>query len=86
MSNTNQLTKSPMILYSTIGCHLCETVATMLQQVQQVENFDWQMVDIMTLTDDQMHALADQIPVLYYQNRWLYYPFSLLEIVDLLKS
>lgn len=73
-------------LYGTVGCHLCDDVVTLLQQVQAVYDVAWKSVDIMDLPEPEMLVLAEKIPVLQTPNGMLYYPFSLLDMVEQVQS
>lgn len=70
-------------LYGTVGCHLCENVEQFLRQIQAVYDITWQTVDIMDLSEPEMLALAEKIPVLQTPTTTLYYPFSLMDMVAL---
>lgn len=69
-------------LYGTLGCHLCENAKNLLIQAQSVADFDWQSVDIADFDNPLAHEWADKIPVLVTPNRTLFYPFSVMDILD----
>lgn len=72
--------KSRLLLYGTLGCHLCEQAEQLLTQAQQVMAIDWQSVDI-ALDENLMTQYGLQIPVLLTENgQRLNWPFSLLDI------
>ena len=73
----------PWRLYGTLGCHLCDTAESLLQQAQAVADFSYQKVDIIDLPEPEMQALADKIPVLVTPTATLNYPFSLMDIIDI---
>ncbi|WP_019520399.1 glutaredoxin family protein [Faucicola boevrei] len=77
---------SPMIwrLYGTVGCHLCELATAELIHAQAVAEFEWEYVDIAEFDNPLAHAWADKIPVLVTPNRTLFYPFSVMDILDCL--
>ena len=57
-SNSRQL-----LLYSTLGCHLCEVAADL---ISQTTNLDFDVIDIAD-NDELMARYGVRIPVLAYQ-------------------
>lgn len=78
MSNT----KTIWYLYGTVGCHLCENAKNILIQAQSVTDFDWAYVDIADFDNPLTHKWANKIPVLVTPKRTLFYPFSIMDILD----
>ena len=69
-----------VILYTTLGCHLCEQAHAMLNHLaQQGHRLEIQAMEI--ADDDQlMEQYGIRIPVLRADNRELGWPFSLEEL------
>lgn len=72
------------LLLGTSGCHLCDIANTMLTQLQTVTGVSYQPLDISELPEADMLALAMHIPIVVSAERYLCYPFSLLELQQLL--
>lgn len=70
-------------LYGTLGCHLCDEAKNLLQQALMVKDFTYETIDIIDLPESQMQSLADKIPVLMTPNKTLYYPFSIMDIMQI---
>ena len=76
-----------LILYSTLGCHLCELA---LDEVQPcIANTDWHIKEV-DIADDPalLEAYGTSIPVLFIpeQEQKLYWPFDRLAVQDLLSK
>lgn len=69
-------------LYGTVGCHLCDNAKHLLTQAQAVADFDWKYVDIADFDNPVAHKWADKIPVLVSPKRTLFYPFSVMDILE----
>ncbi len=70
-----------VVLYTTLGCHLCEQAREMLLTVDP--HLDIHAVDI--AEDDTLIAeYGERIPVLSQGDRELAWPFGLLDIQALL--
>ena len=72
-----------LILYSTLGCHLCEQAETLLLQL----NITYQKIDIAEQEKWQEHY-AIKIPVLLNtpKQQELCWPFTIEEIQALIKA
>ncbi|QVL44245.1 MAG: glutaredoxin family protein [Alcanivorax sp.] len=70
-----------VVLYTTLGCHLCEQARDMLLTVNP--QVDIHAVDI--AEDDTLIAeYGERIPVLRRDDRELAWPFGLLDVQGLL--
>ncbi|SDK83502.1 Glutaredoxin-like domain [Methylophilus rhizosphaerae] len=75
--------RQPLILYGTLGCHLCEKAAHVLQSLA----LPYQTVDII---DDNvlLERFGTSIPVLRRSaaqsvpDAYLYWPFSATQVVE----
>lgn len=74
-----------LILYTTIGCHLCECAATMLDQAAETNQFDLQTVDI-CIDKVLVDKYGIRIPVVknVATNVELGWPFSADELLSLI--
>ena len=71
-----------VILYTTVGCHLCEKAEALLATV--APDMPVEKVDI--AEDDALVDLyGERIPVLAYQGEELGWPFGLLDVQRLIK-
>ena len=71
-------------LLGTQGCHLCDEAELLLHKAASARRIEWQYVDI-ALDDDLVSAYGERIPVLRTDDgRELGWPFSLLDILQLL--
>ncbi len=57
-----------VILYDKPGCHLCESIAQILQRLRSDFEFDLQKVDI-TTDPDLLRKFQDKIPVVTVDGR-----------------
>jgi len=95
---SGMMNEVPLILYSTVGCHLCEEAQALLR-AQQVLSADlhWQVIDI--ANDDALfHRYGWFIPVLRKvdqsagehshdaQAKELHWPFDAQTLSDFLQS
>jgi hypothetical protein len=73
-------------LYTTLGCHLCEEAAAMVQQ-HEARDLTLVMVEI-SESDDLMEQYGVRIPVLKFQDGIdeLAWPFSAEELSSFLKN
>lgn len=63
-----------LVLYSTLGCHLCEQAQALIANVKPTA-YNVQVVDI--VDDDQLYArYRTRIPVLRHGQRELAWPFT----------
>ncbi|MFG1496580.1 glutaredoxin family protein [Saccharospirillum sp. HFRX-1] len=76
-----------LILYSTLGCHLCEQAQALLQELARSEPLQWQVVDIVD-SDALMDRYAIRIPVLLCDGASddLGWPFTLDEVRRYLRA
>lgn len=73
-----------LILYGTMGCHLCDEAEVLLQKAVMARVFEWRYVDI-ALDDGLVEKYGARIPVLVTEDgRELGWPFSLLDVLRLL--
>ncbi len=56
--------QQPLILYSTLGCHLCEDAKAIIDGLSSLASISYQEVDI-AHADDLVEAFGLRIPVLY---------------------
>ena len=81
-----ELCQSPLTLYGTSACHLCEQAAALLDlAVQEALISHYDAVDISE--DEQLFVrYATRIPVLYRQDGceldWPFSPQQLLDFID----
>lgn len=70
-----------IILYTTLGCHLCDNAKSALWQAQEVVSFAFSEVDIAT-SDTMIAAYGHKIPVLAVPNKndELCWPFDASDI------
>ena len=72
-----------LTLYGTKGCHLCDEAEVLLAQAQMAVVFRWQYIDI-ALDDNLVKKYGIRIPVLEKETgQLLNWPFSLLDVVEL---
>lgn len=72
-------------LYGTKGCHLCDEAEVVLSQAQMAVAFQWQYIDI-ALDDNLVKKYGIRIPVLEKETgQALNWPFSLLDVVELVR-
>ncbi len=71
-------------LLGTKGCHLCEVAEQRLVEFQSVVPVSYINVDIADFDEPLMMQFATQIPVILTQNARLDFPFSVLDLQNLL--
>ena len=73
-------------LLGTSGCHLCDVAEQTMAQFQAVQPISYHSVDIADFDETLMMAFATSIPVLLTPTQRLDYPFSVLDLQQLLIS
>ena len=73
-------------LLGTTGCHLCDIAKQLLTQFQAVQPVSYQQVDIADFDEVLMMEFATTIPVILTSSKRLNYPFSVLDLQQLLAS
>ncbi|MBH0096871.1 glutaredoxin family protein [Psychrobacter sp. NZS113] len=73
-------------LLGTSGCHLCDVAAHLLTQFQAVQPVTYQDVDIADFDELLMMEFATTIPVILTPSKRLNYPFSVLDLQQLLSQ
>lgn len=71
-------------LLGTTGCHLCTIAEQLIKRLQAVEPITYHYVDIADFDEDLMMEFATTIPVIVTQNQRLNYPFSVMDLQQLL--
>ena len=71
-------------LLGTTGCHLCDIAEQLLTQFQAVQPISYQYVDIAYFDEALMMEFATTIPVILTPSKRLNYPFSVLDLQQLL--
>ena len=71
-------------LLGTSGCHLCDIAEQLLTQFQAVQPINYQHVDIADFDEALMMEFATTIPVILTSSKRLNYPFSVLDLQQLL--
>ena len=71
-------------LLGTSGCHLCDIAEQLLTQFQAVQPISYQHVDIADFDESMMMEFATTIPVILTPSQRLNYPFSVLDLQQLL--
>ena len=71
-------------LLGTTGCHLCNVAEQLLAQFQAVQPISYQCVDIADFDEALMMEFATTIPVILTPAKRLNYPFSVLDLQQLL--
>ena len=71
-------------LLGTTGCHLCDIAEQLLSQFQAVQPIRYQYVDIADFDEVLMMEFATTIPVILTPSKRLNYPFSVLDLQQLL--
>ena len=76
----------PLILYSTVGCHLCELALELLAPILTNSNYQLQEEDIAD-SDELMDRYGIRIPVLRRpsRNAELNWPFDIDQLQSFLK-
>ena len=73
-------------LLGTSGCHLCDVAAHLLAQFQAVQPVTYKDVDIADFDESLMMEFATTIPVILTASKQLNYPFSVLDLQQLLSQ
>ncbi|MEC5208991.1 hypothetical protein RCH20_000033 [Psychrobacter sp. PL15] len=71
-------------LLGTSGCHLCTEAENLMLRFQAVQPITYQQVDIADFDEPLMMVFATTIPVLLTPSRRLNYPFSVMDLQQLL--
>lgn len=67
-----------VLLYTTLGCHLCEQAEAIIQQVMPA---GWQLSHVDVAEDDALlQAYGERIPVVKINGQELAWPFGLLDL------
>lgn len=70
-------------LLGTTGCHLCDEAERLIECFQAVQPIDFQKIDIADFGEALMMQFATTIPVLLTTTKGLNYPFSVLDLQQL---
>ena len=73
-------------LLGTSGCHLCDIAEQLITQFQSVQRITYKHVDIADFSEPLMMEFATTIPVILTPTKRLNYPFSVLDLQQLLIS
>ena len=73
-------------LLGTSGCHLCDIAEQIIAQFQAVQPVTYQYVDIADFDEALMMEFATSIPVILAPSQRLNYPFSVMDLQQLLTS
>ncbi|MGP4951443.1 glutaredoxin family protein [Psychrobacter sp. T6-1] len=73
-------------LLGTSHCHLCEDAKALITRFQMVQPIDCLDVDISDFDEALMMQFATTIPVLLTSTRRLNYPFSVMDLQQLLSE
>ena len=73
-------------LLGTSGCHLCDIAEQIIAQFQAVQPVTYQYVDIADFDEALMMEFATSIPVILTPSQQLNYPFSVMDLQQLLTS
>lgn len=69
---------SEILLYTTLGCHLCEQAEAIIRQIMPAS---WQLSYVDVAEDDALlQAYGERIPVVKINGQELAWPFSLLDL------
>ncbi len=71
-------------LLGTMGCHLCRLAEEVLSQFQAVQPITYQYIDIADFDETLMMHFATTIPLIMTPTQRLNYPFSVLDLQQLL--
>ncbi|MGM8897749.1 MULTISPECIES: glutaredoxin family protein [unclassified Psychrobacter] len=71
-------------LLGTSGCHLCDVAEQLIKRFQAVQPIEYQYVDIADFPEDLMMEFATSIPVILTSSKRLDYPFSVMDLQQLL--
>ncbi|ERP92141.1 hypothetical protein Q670_11025 [Alcanivorax sp. P2S70] len=75
--------RESIVMYTTIGCHLCEEAVQMLAIVKP--GIEIEAVDV-ALSDELIAKYGERIPVLALGDSELSWPFGLLDLQRFLKG
>ena len=73
-------------LLGTSGCHLCDIATQLMTQLQAVQPITYEAIDITDFSEPLMMEFATTIPVVLTPSARLNYPFSVLDLQQLLMS
>ena len=73
-------------LLGTSGCHLCDIAEQIITQFQAVQHITYEHADIADFSEPLMMEFATTIPVILTPTKRLDYPFSVLDLQQLLIS
>lgn len=73
-------------LLGTSGCHLCDIAEQIIAQFQAVQPVTYQYVDIADFDEALIMEFATSIPVILTPSQRLNYPFSVMDLQQLLTS
>ena len=73
-------------LLGTSGCHLCDTAEQLIRQCQAVYPITYQNVDIADFDEALMMDFATAIPGILTPSTRLDYPFSIMDLQQLLTA
>ncbi|WP_288997796.1 glutaredoxin family protein [uncultured Psychrobacter sp.] len=71
-------------LLGTTGCHLCDVAEQLMVRFQSVQPITYENVDIADFNEDLMMEFATTIPVILTPSKRLDYPFSVMDLQQLL--
>ncbi|MEN6669131.1 glutaredoxin family protein [Psychrobacter sp. B38] len=71
-------------LLGTSGCHLCDIAEQILMQFQAVQPITYENIDIADFDESLMMEFATTIPVILTPSKRLNYPFSVMDLQQLL--
>lgn len=71
-------------LLGTSGCHLCTIAEQIVTQFQAVQLISYQHIDIADFDEALMMDFATSIPVILTPSKRLDYPFSVMDLQQLL--
>ena len=71
-------------LLGTSGCHLCEIAEQLMVRFQSVQPITYENVDIANFDEALMMEFATTIPVILTPSKRLDYPFSVMDLQQLL--
>ena len=73
-------------LLGTSGCHLCDIAEQIITQFQAVQPIIYQHIDIADFDEPLMMEFATTIPVILTPSKRLDYPFSVMDLQQLLMN
>ena len=71
-------------LLGTTGCHLCDIAEGLMKQLSAVQPISYHYIDIADFDEKLMMQFATTIPVVLTATQRLNYPFSVLDLQQLL--